>query len=286
MAEACCPASCGELIQGWIQGGEHLISCPIDWFSTVEVSDAAPLTTERPKMRSMLSAVLRHFDLPAELGKGLRIRFDSTIPVGKGMASSTADMAATAQATARHLGHELSEIELARLCVTLEPTDSTMFHALTLFDHKAGHVLAHHHWQPEVELIILESAEQLLTRDYHKLDRQPHLLAGAPLLGQAWQHMEQAAERHDPAALGQATTLSAIASQRLLAKPLFTELLALVEHEDLLGLNVAHSGTVVGLLLDPARHDGERLAAHLSRPPFSSHYPRVHRARMVAGGVR
>ena len=286
MAEASCPASCGELIQGWVHGGERLISCPIDWFSTVEGCDAARAPDERPRMRAMLTSVLRHLDMPAELGRGLCIRFDSTIPVGKGMASSTADIAATAQATARHLGHELSEVELATLCVGLEPTDSTLFHALTLFDHKAGQVLARHAWQPEVDLLILESHDQLLTCDYHRRDRHAPLLEGAPLLAKAWHHMEQAAERRDAAELGQATTLSAIANQRLLVKPLFTQLLALVEREDLLGLNVAHSGTVVGLLLDPACHDRERLATFLSHPPFCEHYPHLHHTRMVAGGVR
>ncbi len=54
------------------------------------------------------------------------------------MASSTADIAATAVATAHHLGHLLDEPTLARLCVALEPTDSTLFRQLTLFDHNTA----------------------------------------------------------------------------------------------------------------------------------------------------
>jgi L-threonine kinase len=50
--------------------------------------------------------------------------------------------------------------------------------------------------------------------------------------------------------LGEAATISAIASQRLLPKPGFDALLELVESAGLYGLNVAHSGSVVGLLLD------------------------------------
>ncbi|TQS52516.1 GHMP kinase, partial [Salmonella enterica subsp. enterica serovar Typhimurium] len=37
VAVAQCPASCGELIQGWILGSEKLVSCPVDWYSTVAV---------------------------------------------------------------------------------------------------------------------------------------------------------------------------------------------------------------------------------------------------------
>ncbi len=44
----------------------------------------------------------------------------------------------TAVATAHHLGHLLDEPTLARLCVALEPTDSTLFRQLTLFDHNTA----------------------------------------------------------------------------------------------------------------------------------------------------
>ena len=37
MAEAHCPASCGELLQGWILVSEKLVSCPINWHSYVSV---------------------------------------------------------------------------------------------------------------------------------------------------------------------------------------------------------------------------------------------------------
>ncbi|EFS03541.1 propanediol utilization protein PduX, partial [Listeria seeligeri FSL S4-171] len=37
--KAKCPASCGELLQGWIEGSEKLISYPINWFSEVTLSD-------------------------------------------------------------------------------------------------------------------------------------------------------------------------------------------------------------------------------------------------------
>ncbi|MGS9097669.1 L-threonine kinase, partial [Salmonella enterica subsp. enterica serovar Infantis] len=50
--------------------------------------------------------------------------------------------------------------------------------------------------------------------------------------------------------LGEAATLSAIDSQTLLPKPGFNALLSLVEEIDLYGLNLAHSGSVVGLMLD------------------------------------
>lgn len=286
MAEARCPASCGELIQGWILGGEKLISCPVNWFSTVSVSEGVPSGHERPRMRQMLAAVLAYFDHPADMARGLNICFDSTIPVAKGLASSTADIAATAMATARHLGKTLDEAALAALCVSLEPTDSTLFQQLTLFDHQTAATQISYDWQPAVDILLLESPQILNTEDYHRRDRQPALLASAASLAQAWQLFTQAAERRDCSLLGQATTLSAQASQRLLVKPDFAALMALVEALDLYGLNVAHSGSVVGLLLDRQRHDVEKLYWQLQRHHITENYPHQHLLTMVPGGVR
>lgn len=168
MAVAQCPASCGELIQGWILGSEKLVSCPVEWYSTVEVTSGSPLTDERPLSRAMVERLLLHWQYPAHMSQDIRIDVQSTIPVAKGMASSTADIAATAIATAQYLGHQLDESTLAQLCVSLEPTDSTVFRQLTLFDHNDASTQIACESQPQLDLLVLESPETLLTADYHR----------------------------------------------------------------------------------------------------------------------
>ncbi|HGM5488874.1 TPA: GHMP kinase [Serratia fonticola] len=286
MAEAKCPASCGELLQGWILGGEKLVSCPVNWFSHVSVADGMPGKHERPLMRQMLVNVLQHLGMPAEAAKGLRIDFDSSIPLAKGMASSTADIAATAQATARHFGRNLDESTLATLCVKLEPTDSTLFHPLTLFDHQTAATQIPNEWLPNIDILLLESPLQLNTADYHRRDRRQSLLAHATTLAQAWALFSQAMQDRNHHQLGEATTLSARASQQILPKPRFDELLAIVEHSGIYGLNVAHSGSVVGLLFDASRHDVEQLCWLLQQRRITDDYPQQHRLRLIHGGVR
>ena len=80
-------------------------------------------------------------------------------------------------------------------------------------------------------------------------------------------------------------TLSAIASQLLLPKPDFDSLLALVEECDLYGVNVAHSGSVVGLKLDRRRHDVNYNKWMLGQKKLTRHWPEQHLLRMVTGGV-
>lgn len=285
MAVAQCPASCGELIEGWILGSEKLVSCPVEWYSTVEVTSGSPLTDERPLSRAMVERLLLHWQYPAHMSQDIRIDVQSTIPVAKGMASSTADIAATAIATAQYLGHQLDESTLAQLCVSLEPTDSTVFRQLTLFDHNDASTQIACESQPQLDLLVLESPETLLTADYHRTPRQSGLLAGAPALKRAWEKLQEACISQNPYRMGEAATLSAIASQLLLPKPDFDSLLALVEECDLYGVNVAHSGSVVGLMLDRRRHDVDYIKWMLTQKKLTVHWPEQHLLRMVTGGV-
>lgn len=285
MAVAQCPASCGELIQGWIVGGEKLVSCPVDWYSTVEVTTGAPLASELPLSRAMVKQLLAHWQYPAELSREIRIERHSTIPLAKGMASSTADIAATALATASYLGRELSEQTLAAQCVALEPTDSTIFRSLTLFDHNKGATRIACDSQPALDLLVLESPLTLRTADYHRMERNTLLQRHAPELETAWGKIQQACAQNNPRLMGEAATLSAVASQNILPKPEFNVLLSLVEECDLYGINVAHSGSVVGLLLDRNKHDVERVIGLLTEKRLTPHWPMHHLLKMVEGGV-
>ena len=286
MALAQCPASCGEIIQGWILGSEKLVSCPVNWYSEVEITTGAPLPDERPLVRAMVKQVLAFWQLPDALSNEIRIDCRSTIPVAKGMASSTADIAATAVATSRHFGFTLDDVSLSQLCVALEPTDSTVFRSLTLFDHNTAQTRISCEHLPALDVLLLESPLTLRTEDYHRLPRQTALMSSADALDIAWRKVQRACLTSDPALLGEAASQSAIASQTLLPKPGFNALMTIVEQCDLYGLNVAHSGSVVGLFLDRQRHDLEKVRALLSRPALQQHWPQQHLLRMVEGGVR
>lgn len=237
-------------------------------------------------MRRMVETVVAHFGLPADTVRGLHIDFTSTIPVAKGMASSTADIAATAQATARHIGETLDETALAALCVQLEPTDSTLFRQLTLFDHQTADTAISCDWQPAIDILLLESPQTLNTLDYHRRDRWQALRSNADALGRAWRLFCAAVEARDRPRLGEACTISACASQQMLTKPAFNDLLNVVEASGIYGLNVAHSGSVVGLLLDRHYHDVEKLRWQLHQRGITSYYPIQHLLSMIAGGVR
>lgn len=286
MAQAQCPASCGEIIQGWILGSEKLVSCPVNWYSHVEITTGTPRRDERPLTRAMVNQLLAYWQLPPRLTQTIRIGCYSTVPVAKGMASSTADIAATAVATARYLEQALNINELATLCVGLEPTDSTFFRGLTLFDHQTASTQITCKGLPQLDVLLLESPLTLTTAAYHRLPRQQWLKAHAPVLESAWRKVQQACAEGNAALLGEAATMSAVVSQKVLAKPEFSALLGLVERYGLYGLTVAHSGSVVGLLLDRAKHDVDGVREQLNAKKLQAHWPKSYLLNMVAGGVK
>ncbi|PWI32257.1 GHMP kinase [Vibrio albus] len=287
MTEATCPASCGELIQGWIAGSEKLVSCPINWFSTVAVTSGnANASRERPLMRRALILALETLGIPATESLHLKIDYDSDIPVAKGMASSTADIAATIAATYRHFKSSISEHKIARMCVQLEPSDSTMFGDLTLFDHHTGAVTERYGEFGDLDILVLESPVTIDTSAYHEIVREHKLIQSADALSKAAQQLALAIKRRQNTTLGIAATASAIESQAILPKPYFTELLELVEKYDLYGLNVAHSGSAVGLFYHTAVHDIERVIYDITHSPVHDAYTQAHQRQLIAGGIR
>ena len=123
------PGTSGELVQGMLDGAHFLITCPVDLYSTVRVDLYAGKgevegPQDCPKAIQAVRLTLSYFrreDLDA------RLYVASPIPRGKGMASSTADVAAAIGATALALGRPISPLDVGRLALSVEPSDGVMF---------------------------------------------------------------------------------------------------------------------------------------------------------------
>lgn len=53
-----------ENLSRLILGSEKLVSCPVDWYSTVEVETGVPRKDERPLSRAMVDQLLAHWGYP------------------------------------------------------------------------------------------------------------------------------------------------------------------------------------------------------------------------------
>lgn len=281
-----CPGSCGELIQGYIQEKKLLLSYPVDLYSQVTISEGNRnyFKSYYPKVQTALEKTLQYLELPLGYLENLDFHVESQLPVGKGMASSTADIGAAVAAVGAFFGQELTNEEIARIALVVEPTDSIIFSALTLFDYVEGTYQETLGTCPSLEIIVLEGRGVVDTLDFHKNDYDTLIYARREELAQAYQLVKQGIVKEKHELLGKAALLSAKANQDILPKEYLEEVSEVALKQGALGVNVAHSGTVVGVLVDSSQQDGEKLLGMFKQNKWSQYFEKVYLTHTVAGG--
>lgn len=284
-ASASAPGTCGELAQGLLDGVLCMITCPVDLRSTatVELSPgeggvAAP--DDSPKAARAVRATLAYL---GESGVDARLALDSPLPRGKGMASSTADVAAAIAATAAAAGRVLEPAQVAEIALAVEPSDGVMFSGILVFDHREGAVVRPLGDPPPMRVVVLDFGGTVDTLEFNLGAKDAALARQAPRMAEAASLIEAGIERGDINLIGRGATVSSRANQEILYNPHLDAVLDLSGEAGAVGVNVAHSGTVIGLLLpDCDRHAGE--AASLARRRLSC-LESVIQCRVVGGGI-
>ena len=269
IASASAPGSCGELAQGMLNGVPCMITCPIDVYSTatVELSPIAPGRAARqvvcgppnsPKARRAALQTLRHFDADCGLA---RLSLTSTLPRRKGMASSAADVVAAITATAAALGENVTPDEAATIALQVEPSDGIMFPSLTIFDHREGRVARRLGASPPMRVVALDFGGHVDTLEFNRVARSDVLRRLQPRMEAAVSLIEDGVANADPARIGRGATVSALANQEALFNPNLQPTLKLAGELGAVGVNVAHSGSVIGMLFADDAALAERAAA-------------------------
>jgi len=285
MAEAKCPGTCGELLQGWLLGSEKLVSCPINMYSTVSVTNGVQHQTVMPLIEAAIQQSLNFFHFPDDYRYQLAVEHSSELPIAKGYASSTADICATVMAISRHFNKEISPDDIAKIASTLDPCDSTMFKGLALLDHNNGTLIKRYSSSYLPSVFILENEQTLLTKDFHRINRHQNLLNSESNMHRAFCTFKQGIVSNNPTLLGLASTMSAKENQHIRQTPLFDMILRIAENHQLYGVCLAHSGSIVGLLYDENSHDIDKVITELHHSHCFSVYNKQRKAQIIGGGI-
>ena len=227
------PGSCGELIQGEFNAEPFLITCPIDLFTTVTISDEFNGRINLGvKSQKMLEMTLKY------LGRdnfNFGIELKSDLPHGKGMASSSADIAAVAKAVALACGVELTAEEILKLAVSIEPTDGIFFNGIVAMNPVNGKILCRFNSPTNYKIAIFDFGGKIDTLNFK---RQTNFYISEL-----------------PANLNlEMTTASALANQKILFKPQLEEIINFSKLLGAITVNVAHTGTVIGVFFDKSKN--------------------------------
>lgn len=255
------PGTCGELAQGVLPDGTpFVVTCPIDRGTTIEVtlSDAAAFEIVGvPSGRTRLhQALLRTAELVELEPCRISISHDTALPIGKGMASSTADIVAASRALAAAAGVALSPEEVATLAVAIEPSDAVMYAGIVAADRRTGVPIRAWDWWPSFTVVAVIPPTTFATADACLAGQARFADDYASLLGR----LDEAVARRDEGAFARVATRSAELGQPAVANPTFGLLAGQSERLGALGVCAAHTGTVAGLLF-PRTRAGEADAA-------------------------
>jgi len=254
----------GELVQGQTVAGEDfLVTFPIELWSEVTVvlndSGTVDAPTNKPKSKRMVELALKRLGLP---DMGARLDVDCRLPEGRGLASSTADVVATARAVADATGLHLEPGEIAELAIQIEPSDGVMWDDVVAFNHRAGRLLRLLGRLPDMRVLGIDLGGTVDTvafnrrpKDYTQEERQ-HCQEALDAVAEAIADL-------NVRGIGEACTISARIHQRVLPKPELDTLLEVCVESGGAGVNVAHSGTVVGLIFEPTNERGLAYAREL-----------------------
>lgn len=287
LARARAPGTCGELVQGSIAGVDFLVTCPVDLWSSVEVflsaASAGESTWNDGYHRKTALAVRQTLGHLGYTGPLPRLRVSSSIPRGKGMASSTADIAAACVATARALKQEIGPAEVASIALAIEPSDGLMYPGIALFDHRRGRLCRVLGNPPPMDVIIVDPGGTVDTIAFNHCPELAELnRRKEPEVREALRLVEEGLARGDPEAIGAGATLSARANQNILEKPMLEKVIRLGQELRAVGVAVAHSGTVLGILFDQRRRPDEDAARYIgAKLGFPTLYTTI-----IGGGVR
>lgn len=187
---------------------------------------------------------------------GGTIEIESNIPISLGLGSSTADVVASVRAVCDAMCYTLDEEDIAHITVRAETAcDSLMFNdTAVLFAHRQGCV---------IETLGMPLPPLHVVGFNNDPDGTGVDTLAFPPADYSWQEVEmfrpivgllrRSIKLKNSLLLGQAATASSRLNQRFLPKPQFERILRIANDVKAIGLQVAHSGTVMGLLFDPAQ---------------------------------
>lgn len=198
----------------------------------------------------------------AGIRTGGHLAIESNIPVGRGMGSSTADVLASILAVLDYLDVQPSTGSIMQVAVNAETAcDSTLFsQQAVLFAHREGKVIeAFRNSLPPIDYISVDTTPEQ-TVDTVAFEPAQYSPAEIETFRPLRALLRRAINTADVGLLGRVSTASARINQRFLKKPRLQDIQAIGVRCGAVGIQVAHSGTVVGLLFDPTnRMAAERI---------------------------
>ncbi|WP_261764725.1 kinase [Paenibacillus xylanexedens] len=247
----------GELLQGMTVESDQdfLVTFPIQNFTKVVFcSDSTPRLKVIPEFKQksarLATEILNIFKLPP----GGTICIESDLPVGKGLASSSADLVATARSIESYYGITIPLQLLQKVMKEIEPSDGVMYPEVVAFYHREVELFEKLGVLPKLTVLAIDEGGEIDTIQYNRNKREFTIEERTQYTALMMQ-LKFAFCNQDVHSIGQVATKSALLNQERLAKQSISHLLEISDNYNALGVIIAHSGTYIGILLSDDETD-------------------------------
>jgi len=278
----------GELLQGVLPDGDtdFLVTLPVTRQSTATFEASAtrgirvwpPNRWKAERLAGLMLAAQN--DVP-----GGTLRLAGDLPVGKGMASSSADLVATARAVGKALGMRTDPGRIEAWLRRIEPTDGVMYPGVVAFEHRNVRLRASLGHLPPAVIVGLDEGGMVDTIRFNQLMRT-HSAEDKHEYARMLAELSEAIGRRDLNVIGEIATRSCVLADRFRPRPALPALLRIRDQVGAAGIVCAHSGTMLGLLFAAGEEKTEervRLAVRECRAISES--VSVHQCLSAAPGT-
>jgi L-threonine kinase len=253
------PGTFGELLQGVLPAGgpDFLVTFPITEGSRAtfrpdpDALGVTVLPAHKTKSRTVAGIILDRYGLPG----GGHLDIDSGLPEGKGFASSSADLVATARAVGDAYGMTFAPRTVESFLRRVEPTDGVMYDGIVAFYHRETRLREWLGVLPPLTVIAHDEGGSIDTIGFNRIPK-PFDAADRAEYARLLDEIGAAVRAGDLAAVGRVATRSAEMNAKLRPRRHLAVLIDACRDIDGHGVVLAHSGTTVGVLIgadDPER---------------------------------
>ena len=134
------------------------------------------------------------------------------------------------------------------MALLVEPSDGIMLPGISLIDHRSGTDARTLGPAPPMRAVVMDFGGNVDTLEFNNVDREDTLRRLQPEFEEALAIIVRGIEDGRAEDVATGATLSSFANQHVLFKPQLDTVMNLANEVGALGINVAHSGTVIGML--------------------------------------
>lgn len=243
----------GELLQGVLpaENTDFLVTLPIARWARVTFhgTPGTDALTVYPAHKRKALRLARMITQSSATPMGGVLTIESTLPEGKGLASSSADLVATARAVANALGEPMPPRRIESLLAEIEPTDGVLYPGIVAFYHRRVALHSELGSLPSMTVVGADEGGEIDTVAFNRIPK-PFSAADRAEYARLLERITTAVAGADLAEVGAVATRSALMNQVLRPKRTLEPMIEMCRQVGGLGVVIGHSGTSLGVLLD------------------------------------